>query len=648
MTRVSKYITVASVIIVALLAGMVLASSKILFTVMIKPSSGSGDIINVVNMSGHWITAVNSTLRAKVPLIEISYVGPARMTYLRDSNNVTIEVPENFTLTYSTGYIYVSPYSTKVNITWSPPLSVDKVNLTCIHAGITEIRDVLVEIINNGTDSKLRQLVREGQKLSNIPVSELEEGKIVVRLSEPGEYICLAYLNKTVSIQGITYDNVTILGVGLLHAVKYKMYITAPKSILIGKILNVTMRLSGTPSGYRYVYFIAHKTVFKKLILKIKTNGTIPGTKIYLIGRGGSTVIVNGTRAPRELKILGKGLKATKVGDFTSILRTIFGSGTASISRSNPTSSQTYTGRLETSGRVLGEYVLYAMLVDPSTKEVLALNWTTIMLTAPPKVRPIPAPSPIVKPKPKIKGRTATYSIGKYEINIPGILTGTLVNIELTSTDKALVMNIPPFTVATREGRPVLLSSIEIEHISKAKAPPAKSVEIVGNNVYAIKTEPGNVTFLTPITVKIKIPSVGRYYIAIWNSTLRTWIPLPTEISGEYAVTHLRAPGIVALVRLKPQVVKTVSKITIEAPSMVTSGEPFTVSVKVLGPSGEPLSGKTVRLYVNGRYIAYSITGANGVATFRLVIRNVGVFTISAVCDGATSSTRVVVSPIIG
>jgi len=655
MSRISKYMVTAMVIGTVLLVAVVAASSKFLFRVIIAPASGVGDVINVVNLTDSWITFNGYTFEAKIPVLSLTYQGPKRMTYLRGGNNVTIEVPENFTMLYRFGYVNVTFPDRSVIIRWrgTPPSGVSKVNLTCIHAPIRTLRDALSEIINQASDEKLRGLVRTAPVgPEEHSISELEAG-ISKKFSEPGLYICLVYLNRSATIEGRSYHNVTILGLGLIYVMKYPLQITAPRTVVVGQYVPLTLTVitGGATLGgkYRYVYFITHESVFSRVDIIVKTTGKIPETKIYLVGRGGSKPIIEGQSRPRVLKILGKGLEKTKVEDFRDVLYAIFGSYAASIGYSGLTSETKYVEKpgLCTKGLMSGNYVLYGLLVDPSTKEILAVNWTIITLLVTAKMRPLPIPAPIVKPKPIIKHGVATYTIARYIVSVPGIFIGTLIDVEVTSADKVLTVRIPAFTMTLYKGVPTPVTKIAIKMINKTKAPTSKNVEIVSNKVYIIKTEPVNITFSNPVIIKFELPSSGNYYIAIWNATLGLWIPLPTIIVGKYAIAYTTRPGMFALVRLVPPVRPVVGKLEIEAPETVISGTPFVVKVKVLSTEGTPLAGKVVRLYLNGRYVAYAITDTSGTATFRLTIRSIGVFTLRAECDKKSATTTIVVRPVI-
>ncbi len=651
MLRINRYITIAIMLTTALLAAITFAASKFLFTIWVKPATGTGDIINVVNLSNSWVTFSGHTLEAKIPKLELVYRGPKRMTYLRDTNNVTIIVPENFTILYGIGHVNFTLVNTRIIVRWrSPqPLTSNTVNLTCIHATIKTLRNAISQIINQATDTLLRQLIRQAPiKSTEYQLSALEAG-VPLTISQPGLYICAVYLNKTITVNGKVYNNVTVLGLGLVYAVSYRAEVSAPASLLLSKkYLHVTVTVRGTlGKEYRYVVFVLHRDVFSRLVLSIITNGKIPGTKIYLTGRGGTKLIVWGQTAPRELKILGKGLEKTKVEDFRDVLLAIFGSNAAAIGYSNPTTQSTYERDLDVSKLRPDTYILYGLLVDPSTKEIVAINLTKVILQIPAKVHAVPAPKPVIKPKPVVRAGTATYTVSKYMVSVPGVFTGTLVTLEMSSADKVLTLKIPAFTITLYKGHPVALSEISLKAVERSKAPTSNNVEIVGKNVYVIETKPSGITFYTPVEVKLKLPGSGNYYIAIWNSTLKMWVPLPTEVKDGYAVAHVRVPGMIALVKLRTPTKPTVGKLELEAPSLVTAGIPFTVKVRVLSPEGTPVANAIVRLYIGSRYVAYAMTNANGIATFRLTVRTIGVFTLKVECDGKTTSSTIVISPVI-
>ncbi len=268
-----------------------------------------------------------------------------------------------------------------------------------------------------------------------------------------------------------------------------------------------------------------------------------------------------------------------------------------------------------------------------------------IVVTAPPPVHVLKP----VKISSKMGMSEAAYRVSNYVVNVPGIVVGFLESIAIKAVDKKAVLEIRPFTIPEANGRPVVINTVTMIVARNATKYRSAEARPVITEVYIVETNMPNIVFSSPVEIKIKLPSQTPRgtYVAVWNATLRTWIPLPTKIINGYAIGETKVIGPFTLVRLtKPQTTE-IGRILINMPRSVTSGNTITLTVKVYKKNGRPATHKLVMVFLDNKYVAYAVTDNTGKATVRLRLTSVGIHTVRVYCDGISTLETVLVRPLI-
>ena len=510
---------------------------------------------------------------------------------------------------------------------------------------LDKVRDFVSYIINLGNVSELyNELVIH--KVSTIQLGE--EVPLNITLPEYKNFLIVVWKNVT------NVSHVTIMLISVAYVIvatkEYKLDMKFnATSVTTGKAFNVTVTVPAASGDLVLVMMYATKY---PLPLTVRSQGKVTNTEFLIYGVNITASRTSGTE--RYFTLFGIGLSKVGTETIQEKVLQILGRTYATVLYQH---IQNVSLLVPTSGLAYGKYIVILFTWDPSTKKIYAVNYTYVTVLPPPlkAAPPPPPPPPVIVAKPVSKTKTTTvYAISKYMYMSPssGVLVGTVATVNATSSDKELTVSIPKFTVPLVHGKPTVTLKMKIvsESTSKINRTLPPNIHVTLSKVYVISTYPSNVTFSKPVKVVFSVkPTMGKVYVLYYNETAKVWVPLPTKIVHNKAVAEVTQPGIVTVGKYAPPKVTNVVSVSLSVSSTtVTACTPITITVHVSVSSGSAAD-KVVMLYVNGRYIAYHITGPSGTVTFTYRTCSIGVFNIYAIVDGKKSNTATVfVYPLLG
>ncbi len=515
---------------------------------------------------------------------------------------------------------------------------------------LSDLKNFVSDIVNLGNVSDIYKQLASNIVLRDVSLSALQSGVTLSLGTNVGTgYLIIIWANctkqpvKTFVILNLVF----VKPVKTSHVVQVELNAT---SAIVGSMLNVTAKIPSGMTGDLVVVMI-YSTKYP-LPLSVRSPGKVTDTQILVYGVNIVTPRVTATE--RYFTLFGIGLAGVTSSVIEQKVLQIIGKTYSTVAYTPLTRPYT-TVLIPTRGLYYGKYVVLVFAWNPENKTVYYVDYRsfTVLPPRPAPATPPPPPPPVIVPRPVIVNKTTlTYSIGRYLYITPtaGVTLGTTATINATSKDREVTISIPKFTVPLVQGKPthILKVSVKAKNVTEVKLP--SNIKPVVKKAYVISTYPPNVTFSKPVKVVFKIGHVpGKVYVLYYNKTLGKWIPLPTNITKGKAVAEITKPGIVTVGEYTPPKVTNVVSVSLTlSTTTVTACEPVKITVRVSVSTGSP-SGKIVMLYVNGRYIAYRITGSSGVVTFTYRTCNIGIFNIYAVVDGKRSNTATLfVYPILG
>jgi len=324
---------------------------------------------------GNWIELGGGT-SVEIPSLNFVYEGPD-IDYTKDMITVKMESDFIHGVTYplSTHRVYKAGQTVSSTFWGSPDLEGKSVSFMLLRLSyLSEIRDIL----NEGFSGAIVSLLDSMVWMNTVTLNSAGDGTHSFTAPAAGDYLLAVVQIDILSLKVYAYSATAI------EVVDDTLTVSAPSSVEKGKPVNVNSKLSSEPTGsYIHAAALIKESAYSGMI-KIKTDGTIPVTQLYING----ALMANGILFTDFFQ----GTKGQSYLTTTLIKEKLMSAfDTDELSFSHSTATHTGSMSLSTSSLPTGDYILLVGVWKDFETRIVGVKQTTVRITAP--YTPSPAPA---------------------------------------------------------------------------------------------------------------------------------------------------------------------------------------------------------------------------------------------------------------